>query len=150
MNRIRTTLVKALRHGERFGHVGRDVAALVELPRAPRRQGRSMTIEEAKDLLKAARGERLEGAIACGLWIGLRPGEALGLIWADVDLDASVVTIQRALIPSATTFASVTRRHRNQFVHSSCPPNYPISSSTIEPSRPVSASSQGTLGKTST
>jgi len=101
--RIRTALVKALRHAERFGYVNRNVAQLVDLPRAPRRQGRSLDVTQAKALLVAARGERLEAAVHCGLLLGLRPGEVLGLCWSDVDLDAGLLSVTRSL-----------KRERNQ------------------------------------
>jgi integrase len=95
--RIRAVLIQALRHGERYGYVSRNVAQLVDLPRAPRREGRSLTVEQAKDLLAAAKGERLEAAVICGLMLGLRPGELLGLSWADVDMKGRCLTVRRSL-----------------------------------------------------
>jgi hypothetical protein len=71
--------VQALRFGGRYGYVGRNVAQLVDLPPAPRREGRSLAIEQSERLLSAARGERLKAAIVTGLMLGLRPGELLGL-----------------------------------------------------------------------
>ena len=56
-----------------------------------------MTVEEAKAVLSAAEGDRLEALYLCGLMLGLRPGELLGLTWADVDLDAGVVHVRRSL-----------------------------------------------------
>lgn len=95
--RIRAVLVQALRHAERYGYVGRNVAALVDLPRAPQTEGRSLTVEQARKLLDAAKNDRLEAAIWCGLLLGLRPGELLGLAWADVDLDNARLTVRRSL-----------------------------------------------------
>jgi len=95
--RIRAVLVQALRHGEHYGYVSRNVAQVVDLPRAPRREGRSLTVEQARMLLDAAKGERLEAAIVCGLMLGLRPGELLGLCWSDVDLTAGRLTVRRSL-----------------------------------------------------
>jgi integrase len=95
--RIRAVLVQALRFGERHGYVGRDVAQLVDLPPAPRREGRSLTVEQSERLLLAARGERLEAAIVTGLMLGLRPGELLGLTWTTVDFDEGRLTVLRAL-----------------------------------------------------
>lgn len=95
--RIRAVLVQALRHGERYGHVTRNVAALVDLPRAPQTEGRSLTVQQARKLLDAAKNDRLEAAVWCGLLLGLRPGELLGLSWADVDLDDGRLTVRRSL-----------------------------------------------------
>jgi len=95
--RIRAVLVQALRHGERYGYVSRNVGALVDLPRAPQTEGRSLTVKQARKLLDAAKNDRLEAAIWCGLLLGLRPGELLGLSWADVDLDNARLTVRRSL-----------------------------------------------------
>jgi integrase len=95
--RIRAVLVQALRFGERYGYVGRNVAQLVDLPPAPRREGRSLTVEQSERLLLAAKGERLEAAIVTGLMLGLRPGELLGLTWTAVDFNVNRLTILRAL-----------------------------------------------------
>jgi integrase len=56
-----------------------------------------MTLAQAKALLECARGERLEAAIRCGLMLGLRPGELLGLCWADIDLDRGRLTVNHSL-----------------------------------------------------
>jgi len=95
--RFRTVLIQALRHGERYGYLSRNVAKLVDLPPAPHREGRSLTVEQARKLLDAAKGERLEAAIVCGLMLGLRPGELLGLSWSDIDLDASRLSVRQSL-----------------------------------------------------
>jgi integrase len=95
--RIRTAIVKALRYGERFDFVSRNVAALTDLPRAPRREGRSLTVEQACSLLEGAKSDRLEVAINLGLLLGLRPGEALGLTWDDVDVDEGLLFVRRSL-----------------------------------------------------
>jgi integrase len=97
VSRLRSALVSALRYGERYGFVGRNVAQLVDLPRAPQRDGRSMTEQQARDLLDAAKGERLEATITCGIMLGLRPGELLGLCWSDVDLDLGRLMVRRSL-----------------------------------------------------
>ncbi len=45
----------------------------------------------------AIRGDRLEALYTVALAIGLRPGEALGLRWQDVDLVSGVLRVQVAL-----------------------------------------------------
>ena len=44
-----------------------------------------------------ASGDRLEALAALVLTLGLRRGEALGLRWTDVDLDAKTLTVGRNL-----------------------------------------------------
>ena len=53
--------------------------------------------EEARAFLDAINGERLEALYAVSLTMGLRQGEALGLCWRDVDLDADVLHVWVAL-----------------------------------------------------
>lgn len=54
-----------------------------------------MTEKQVRALLDAASGERLEAAISCGVMLGLRPGEILGLCWSDIELEQ--LTVQRSL-----------------------------------------------------
>ncbi|CAN5409047.1 hypothetical protein BH18ACT1_BH18ACT1_12920 [soil metagenome] len=97
MMRIRAVLAMALRHAEVEGLLARNVARLVEVPAGREPEGRSLTLEQARHLLVAIRGHRWEGPIVVMLMLGLRPGEALGLAWADVDEEAGTLTVRRAL-----------------------------------------------------
>jgi integrase len=56
----------------------------------------ALTPEEARRLLDAARGDRLEALYSVALALGLRQGEALGLKWADVDLETAMLRVRRA------------------------------------------------------
>lgn len=95
---VRGTLAMALRWGQRRGDVARNVAELAELPANAKRpgEGRSLTLDEAKTLLEAAKGHRLGALITVGVMLGLRPGELCGLRWCDVDLDAGVLHVRQA------------------------------------------------------
>lgn len=52
--------------------------------------------DQAKSLLATA-GDPLECLVVVGLTLGLRPGELAGLSWDDVDLEARVLHVRRAL-----------------------------------------------------
>lgn len=93
----RTVLVLALSHAERRDLVTRNAARLSVLPHAPKREARSLTLDEAKRLLAAAAGDRLEAAWVTMLLLGLRPGEVLGLTWTAVDFDSRRLTVIQAL-----------------------------------------------------
>jgi len=97
VQRIRMILVKALRHAERRDLVHRNVAALTDLRRATRREGRSLTPDQARKLLMASDNHPLGVTVQLGLYLGLRPGEVLGLQWSDIDFVERTVTIQRSL-----------------------------------------------------
>ena len=94
---MRTVLRSALHQAEREGLLVRNVAALSDPPRIGHAEGRSLSIAEAIGLLDAAKGDRLEALYAITLTLGLRRGEALGLSWSDIDLDAGVVHVRRQL-----------------------------------------------------
>ncbi|MDP9416846.1 MAG: site-specific integrase [Actinomycetota bacterium] len=56
-----------------------------------------LSVDEARALLAAARGDRLEARWVVALSLGLRQGEVLGLWWEDVDLDAGLLRVTRQL-----------------------------------------------------
>ena len=85
----RTILGSALKQAVAFGLIPRNVVALVKPPREDREgsKGSTLTPQEAQCLLDAVRGDRLEAFYLVLLTAGLRRGEALGLRWADLELD---------------------------------------------------------------
>ena len=97
--RLRSVLGQALLRAERRGYVTRNVARLAEIPAEARvaREGRALGASEARALLAACADHRLEAAFVVMLLLGLRPGEATGLHWNDVDLDARVLHVRQSL-----------------------------------------------------
>jgi integrase len=98
ITRVRPVLVLSLRHAERRGLVGRNVAALSDMPGVtrPAREGRALTVDQAKRLLAAVEGTRLESLWVTTLMLGLRQSEVCGLAWEDVDLEEAL-QVRRAL-----------------------------------------------------
>lgn len=82
----------------RDGLVARNVASLAPGPRMDKKPGRTLTPEESRMLLAAARLDRLEAAWVTMLACGLRRFEMLGLSWADVNFDAGTLTVRRSLL----------------------------------------------------
>jgi len=97
VQRIRMTLVKALRHAERRDLVSRNVASLTDLRRTKPKEGRSLTPDQAAKLLTVAPSDRLGITVELGLYLGLRPGEVLGLKWIDVDFERETLSVCRSL-----------------------------------------------------
>src|SRR3954464_7405999 len=97
MVRVHGELARILRFAERRGKVMRNVATLVDVPAGPKKQGRSLTVAEAKALLEAAAGDRLEALYVTGLLMGLRPGELLGLPWTAVDFETERLRVHQSL-----------------------------------------------------
>lgn len=96
--KLRSTLAQALAWGQRRDLVTRNVATLAELPigATTERSGKSMTVEQARQLLAAAQGSELEAMWVLMLYLGIRPGEAAGLSWNDIDVHAGTIHIWRA------------------------------------------------------
>ncbi|MCP4307741.1 MAG: site-specific integrase [bacterium] len=94
---MRAVFRSALHQAEKEGLIVRNVAALSTSQKLAQPDGRSLTLEEARRLLVAAQGDRLEALYAVTLILGLRRGEALGLSWEDLDLESGVVDIRRQM-----------------------------------------------------
>lgn len=80
-----------------MGVVPRNVATLVDLPRTRRFEAPVVTPDAARAVLAAVAGDRIGPAVMVTLATGMRRGEALGLRWSDVDLDAGQLTIRQTL-----------------------------------------------------
>lgn len=87
----------ALNQAVRWDLVPRNVALLVRPPRVEHREVQPLSPDEAAVFLAGAQGDRLEALYAVALALGLRQGEALGLRWGDVDLDAGILRVRSQL-----------------------------------------------------
>ncbi len=90
-------LRRALHVAESWGLVQRNVARLARPPRVRRPEIHPITAEQARAFLAAVADDRLATLYTLALATGLRQGELLGLRWADADMDAATLTVQRTL-----------------------------------------------------
>lgn len=97
VHHMRAVLRNGLGRAVKWGLVARNVAELADPPRVPEYEARFLTVAEARALLEAARGDRLEALYTVALSLGLREGEALGLQWSDIDLEARTLHVTHAL-----------------------------------------------------
>lgn len=79
------------------GRVGYNVALRAVTPAKTSAETTSFSEADARAILHAAQGDRLEARWNLGLMYGLRPAEALGLAWSDVDLDTGVIHVHSQL-----------------------------------------------------
>lgn len=91
------TLRGALAVALKDGQIPRNVAALVDPPRAVRPEVQWFTPQQARAFLDAVSGQRHEAAFTTAVAIGLRQGEILGLQWSDINLETGVLTVRAAL-----------------------------------------------------
>lgn len=90
-------LSRALKVAEREGHVPTNEAKNVDPPSTKQNQRARLTTAQAELVLAAATKRPHPSRWFAALEMGIRQGEALGLPWAFVDLDAATVTISRTL-----------------------------------------------------
>lgn len=72
-----------------------DVTQGVELPRAAPKRRELMDASADRTALRAVRGEPYEAVVLACSALGLRPSEAAGLDWSDVDWRSGWVHVQR-------------------------------------------------------
>jgi integrase len=89
---LRTCLNRAVM----LGKITRNVATLVELPRNEHHERHYLGPTEATTFLAALPNEEWGAFFGVLLLAGLRPGEALGLQWGD--LDGTILRVRRALV----------------------------------------------------
>ncbi len=97
-HRIRASLRAALNGAMRQRLLNLNVAALVELPTAERPAVRVWSGEQLGAFLDASADDRLAALYHVIAYLGLRRGEACGLRWADLDLDAGYARIAQQLV----------------------------------------------------
>lgn len=90
-------LHKALSQAVRWNLIPRNPADAVKAPAASTKEMHPLSAPDARRLLEAARGDRLEALYVLAVHTGMRRGELLGLQWADVDLDTATVRVRRTL-----------------------------------------------------
>lgn len=119
VRRIRAVLAQCLDQGIRWELLVRNVATLSRSPKSVRREGRTLSPEQARALLETLKGHRSEALYALMLATGLRRGEAMGLRWEDFDRENGVIRVRRQLkrehgsLVTADTKTALSRRAVN-------------------------------------
>jgi integrase len=99
---MRTVLRRALGQAVREGIVARNVAGLSAAPRIRAKDGRTLTVDQARQLLDAAAGYRFEAAVVLALAYGMRRGEVLGLHWSSQNWQAGALRVTHGVKRSRT------------------------------------------------
>ena len=94
-----TLLRNSLQQAVKWGHLYRNPADLVtdELPKRKRKEMQAMSSEQVKLFMEAAIYSTMKPLFSLLIASGMRPSEALGLKWSDVDFDNNRITINRTL-----------------------------------------------------
>jgi integrase len=67
------------------------------IPHEVKREAQSLTEEQARHLLEAARDHDLEVFVVTALSTGMRIGELLALRWSDIDMEQGMVNVHRTV-----------------------------------------------------
>lgn len=94
---IHGLLHSALDNAVRWNLVARNVCDAVSLPRVARHEVQPLTPEQARRLLEAVRGHRLEGILTLALATGMRRGELLALRWRDINFEDKSLRIRHTV-----------------------------------------------------
>lgn len=94
---MRVVLRAALRFAMKNELAVRNVVQATEPPKVDRKEVEPLNIDEARVLLRAVRGDAIEGIVAIALAMGLRRGEILGLRWEDIDLESGALHVRQQL-----------------------------------------------------
>lgn len=95
--RVGGTLRSCLTDAVRLGLLHKNPATAVPLPRATPRRMTPLDAGQARQLLLAVAGDRLEAVYHLSLDAGMRQGEVLALHWPEVDLEGGAVTVLQSL-----------------------------------------------------
>ena len=90
-------LNSALKQAVKWDKLYRNPAELVDLPRDTKKEEKAFTSEQAIQFIEACAYSRMKALFTLMLSTGIRPGEAFGLKWDDVDFNNKKIMINRSL-----------------------------------------------------
>jgi len=90
------TIRAALNEAKKRKHITENPATIARAPKVEEEEVEPYSVAEVKRILNTARQRRNGARWAIALAIGLRRGEALGLMWPDIDLDAGTLLVMRS------------------------------------------------------
>ncbi len=94
---VHVVLRRGLKQALKWGLVVRNICDAVDPPRIVKHEITPLTPEQVGKLLAAAKSDRLQAIYTTAIATGLRLGELFGLQWADIDLNASTLSVRRTL-----------------------------------------------------
>lgn len=94
---VHRVLRSALNEAVRRRRLASNPARIARPPRSEDVEVEPLSIEESRRVLAAAHTTLHPARWSIALSLGLRQGEALGLVWSDVDLDDGVLRVRRSV-----------------------------------------------------
>lgn len=81
----------------KLGYLPKNPVSFCSLPKNDQKEIKPLDDEQAAAIMKAAKGNIIENAIAIGLFTGMRISEICGLTWDRVNFENSTITVDRQL-----------------------------------------------------
>ena len=94
---IHAVLHRALSKAVELRLIARNPAASADPPKVRHEEITPLNMDQTREFLEAARGQKYEALYVLSLTCGLRMGESLGLKWSDIDLDTGTLRVNRQL-----------------------------------------------------
>jgi integrase len=94
---MHVALHDALNYAVDLGLIHHNVVDRVKPPRTVRREMTVLSEEQARALLAAVKGDRLEALLVLAISTGMREGELIALRWTDVNLEKASLQVRRTL-----------------------------------------------------
>ena len=94
---VHRVLRSALNEAVRRRRLGANPALIARPPRVEDVEVEPLSIDESRRVLQAAQTTLQPARWSIALSLGMRQGEALGLLWDDVDLDEGVLRVRRSV-----------------------------------------------------
>ena len=109
-----SVLRRALKQAVNRGLVPRNVVEGASLPRVGQKEAQTLTPEEVRTFLQAAKHARLEALYVLAVTCGCRQAELLGLRWEDLDLETGRLTVRRQIQRSRDGSGMITGPTKNK------------------------------------
>lgn len=93
VNSIHGVLHVAFRSAVSWGYVTRNIVDNVDPPKIVTREGKPLTLEQAKKLLEHVKEHRLETFLTMEIVTGMRRGELLALRWSAIDINRRIAVV---------------------------------------------------------
>jgi integrase len=97
LHHIHRTLTSALYGAKRERLIGDNPCVDVARPKRADFEATTLTEEQARRLVAAARGTKLGPLVGVALFTGMRQGELLALTWDDIDLEVGQITVNKTV-----------------------------------------------------
>ncbi|WJQ79835.1 site-specific integrase [Brevibacillus brevis] len=97
IQKVYTLINASLKQAERWGLIVKNPAALVDRPKATKKQVKVWDVPEVTTFLEHAKESRYYIAFLIGVTTGMRQGEILALQWKDIDFENGFLRVTQIL-----------------------------------------------------